>query len=124
MTRAGVDGDRIGAVIPYDRLSIANGSLPSRLSWDGRQAQDGLVHFIHSSRSVTRAGADGDRIGAVIPYDRLSIPNGSLPSRLSWDGASQAQDGLVHFVTPGDPDRCERLTKKGLNRRRRSSYRS
>lgn len=51
--------------------------------------------------------------GAVIPYDRLLIASGSLPNRPSWDGLAQVQDGLVHFVTLGDLDRCERLTKKG-----------
>ncbi len=53
------------------------------------------------------------RSGAVIPYDRLLIACGSLPNRPAWDGLAEVQDGLVNFVTLGDLDRCERLTKTG-----------
>lgn len=51
--------------------------------------------------------------GTVIEYDRLLLATGSLANRIPWTGLDAVQEGLVHFVTLQDLERCERLTRPG-----------
>lgn len=51
--------------------------------------------------------------GRQIRYNRLLIATGSLANLPAWAGIEQVRDGLVHFVTLQDLDRCEHLTKIG-----------
>ncbi len=51
--------------------------------------------------------------GAVIEYDRLLLATGSLANRIPWAGLDAVQEGLVHFVTLQDLERCEQLTRPG-----------
>lgn len=49
----------------------------------------------------------------AISYDRLLLATGSLANRIPWPGLEAVSEGLVHFVTLQDLERCERLTRPG-----------
>jgi NADPH-dependent 2,4-dienoyl-CoA reductase/sulfur reductase-like enzyme len=48
--------------------------------------------------------------GRALEYDRLLLATGSVGDRPNWPGLDEAHEGVVHFVTLDDLDRCERLT--------------
>lgn len=48
--------------------------------------------------------------GATIAFDKLLLAVGAKPRLLGWPGVQDLQDGLVHFVSMQDLERCERLT--------------
>jgi len=48
--------------------------------------------------------------GGKRPYDRLVFAVGAAPNLFGWKGVDAVKDGLVHFVSMQDLDRCERLT--------------
>ncbi|MEW5979277.1 MAG: FAD/NAD(P)-binding oxidoreductase [Acidobacteriota bacterium] len=49
------------------------------------------------------------RSGHKVPYDRLLLATGSSPNRVPWSGLEAAREGVVHFVSLQDLERCERL---------------
>lgn len=48
--------------------------------------------------------------GQSLSYDRLLLAVGSLANVPTWPGLSLAREGVVHFVTLQDLEKCERLT--------------
>lgn len=48
--------------------------------------------------------------GESLHYDRLLLAVGAKPRSADFAGLDQVRDGLVHFVSMQDLDRCERLT--------------
>ena len=48
--------------------------------------------------------------GQSLSYDRLLLASGSLANLPAWPGLDQAREGVVHFVTLQDLEKCERLT--------------
>ena len=48
--------------------------------------------------------------GSTVQYDKLVFAVGAAPNMFGWDGADQAKEGIVHFVSMQDLDHCERLT--------------
>jgi len=48
--------------------------------------------------------------GRWLQYDRLVLATGARPNSVPWNGLDRVKDGLVHFVSMQDLDRCERLT--------------
>jgi NADPH-dependent 2,4-dienoyl-CoA reductase/sulfur reductase-like enzyme len=47
--------------------------------------------------------------GQSISYDRLLLATGSVPKPADWPGLGRAREGVVHFVSLQDLERCERL---------------
>ncbi|MFP4599297.1 MAG: NAD(P)/FAD-dependent oxidoreductase [Persicimonas sp.] len=47
--------------------------------------------------------------GESLDYDRLLLAVGASPRMVPFPGLDDVQDGLVHFVSMGDLDQCERL---------------
>ena len=48
--------------------------------------------------------------GDTVDYDRLLLAVGAQPRIVPFNGLDQVEEGLVHFVSMQDLDRCERLT--------------
>lgn len=48
--------------------------------------------------------------GQSLTYDRLLLAVGSLANLPAWAGLPNAREGVVHFVTLQDLEKCERLT--------------
>lgn len=47
--------------------------------------------------------------GKSISYDRLLLATGSAPKQAEWPGLEGAREGVAHFVSLQDLERCERL---------------
>lgn len=64
---------------------------------------------------VTNLDAGSRRIlldsGRSLEYDALLLATGSSPRKPSWRGFDHRLDGLVHFVSMQDLDRCEKFAK-------------
>ena len=63
------------------------------------------VRDINAARKQIRLDS-----GEAIAYDKLLLATGSTPNRIPWPGLEAARDGVVHFVSLQDLERCERLT--------------
>ncbi len=63
------------------------------------------VRDIDSDRKQIRLDS-----GEAIAYDKLLLATGSTPNRIPWPGLEAEHDGVVHFVSMQDLERCERLT--------------
>ncbi len=50
------------------------------------------------------------RSGASVQYEKLLLACGSLPNQLDLPGLSRISEGVAHFVTLQDLERCEALT--------------
>ncbi len=93
-----------------DRLTLRDLEPHERKVYDRQRIQrirGWVADLDASAHSLTL------RTGERIPYDRLLLATGSLPNRPAWAAMDPAPDGLVHFVTLQDLERCERLTQKG-----------
>ena len=66
--------------------------------------KDWVIDLNASAQTVTLQG------GGHLAYDKLVLAVGATPNMFPWKGMEQARDGVVHFVSMQDLDRCERLT--------------
>ena len=69
-----------------------------------RLVRDWVTDLDASSRTV-RLKSDQS-----LAYDRLLLAVGSLANLPAWPGLDKAREGVVHFVTLQDLEKCERLT--------------
>lgn len=66
--------------------------------------QDRVVDLNAEKRTLTLSGGD------ELSFDRLLLATGARPRMLPFPGAEDVKEGLVHFVSLQDLDRCESLT--------------
>jgi NADPH-dependent 2,4-dienoyl-CoA reductase/sulfur reductase-like enzyme len=82
---------------PFERKVYAKQKIRLMRDW---------VRDLDASRRVLTLQS-----GGTIEYDRLLLATGSQGDRPDWPGLGDAREGVVHFVTLGDLERCERLTR-------------
>ncbi|TVR01883.1 MAG: FAD-dependent oxidoreductase [Deltaproteobacteria bacterium] len=90
-----------------DRLSRRDLEPYERKVWDRqgiRRVRGRVVDLDAEGRTVTLDG------GATLAWDRLILATGAGPRMLPLEGLDEIREGVVHFVTLADLDRCEALT--------------
>ena len=90
-----------------DRMNLRDLEPYERTEYDARRidrVQDWVTDLDARARVLRlKSGRD-------LGYDRLLLATGSVPRRGEWPGLESVRDGVVHFVSLQDLQRCERLT--------------
>ncbi len=82
---------------PYERRVFAKQKI--------RLVRDTVVDLDATRRALSLAS------GQTLAYDRLLLAVGSLGARPDWPGLESVREGVSHFVTLADLDRCEHLAR-------------